>query len=66
LIASSFDGQLHHYDRDMRLTVKRAAPDGNIPHGVSIDPSGHRVAVGCVNARSVSILDARVWTQLIQ
>ena len=46
LITSSYDGQLRRYGPDLKLTVKRAAPDGKDPYGVAIDPSGRRVAVG--------------------
>jgi WD40 repeat protein len=59
LIASSFDGQLRRYGPDLKLTVKRAAPDGKLPTGVAIDPSGRRVAVGYNDGTPVSILAAK-------
>jgi hypothetical protein len=58
LIASSFDSQLRRYGPDLKLTVKRVTPDGKVPFGVAIDPSGRRVAVGYQNETQVSILDA--------
>jgi len=58
LIASSFDGQLRRYGPDLKLTVKRFAPDGNDTYSVAIDPSGRRVAVGYYGGARVSILDA--------
>ena len=57
LIASSRDGQLRRYGPDLRLTVKRKAPDGKDPYGVAIDPSGQRVAVGYEGELRASILD---------
>jgi WD40 repeat protein len=59
LIASSDDSQLRRYEPDLKLAMKSAAPDGRNPYGVSIDPSGRRVAVGYTDRTSVSILDAR-------
>ena len=32
LITSSYDGQLRRYGPDLKLTVKRAAPDGKRPY----------------------------------
>ena len=46
LVASSYDGELRGYGPDLKLTAKRAAPDGKRPYGVAIDPSGRRVAIG--------------------
>jgi hypothetical protein len=46
LIASSDDGELRRYGPDLKLTVKRTAPDGKQPFDVAVDPSGRRVAVG--------------------
>lgn len=60
LVTSSWDDELRRYGPDLKLMVKRAAPDGKKPYGVAIDPSGRRVAVGYVRERPVvSILDAR-------
>ncbi len=59
LIASSDDGLLRRYGPDLKLTVKRAAPDGKDPLGVAIDPSGRRVAIGYIDKPHVSILDAK-------
>ena len=64
LVTSSDDGQLRRYGPDLKLTVKRAAPDGKIPYGVAIDPSGRRVAVGYDDRTPVSILDARTLAPL--
>jgi WD40 repeat protein len=64
LIASSNDGQLRRYGPDLKLTDKRAAPDGKRPYGVAIDTSGRRAAVGYTDTTSVSILDARTLAPL--
>jgi WD40 repeat protein len=64
LIAASWDGQLRRYGPDLKLTVKRPAPDGKRPYGVAIDPSGRRVAVGYDNQSAVSILDAKTLAPL--
>jgi WD40 repeat protein len=64
LITSSYDGQLRRYGLDLKLTVKRAAPDGKEPYGVSIDPSGRRVAVGYNDETPVTILDAKTLKPL--
>ena len=63
LVTSSFDGQLRRYGPDLKLAVKRAAPDGKHPYGVAIDPSGRRVAVGYWRD-PVSILDAKTLAPL--
>jgi hypothetical protein len=64
LITSSLDGQLRHYDPDLKLTIKVAAPDGKRPYGVAmIDPSGRRVVVGYDDEPTVSILDAQTWSR---
>ena len=57
LITSSHDGQLRRYGADLKLTMKRQAPDGKFALSVAIDPSGRRVAVGYVDKVEVSILD---------
>jgi Caspase domain/WD domain, G-beta repeat len=64
LIASSFDGQLRRYGPDLKLTAKRAAPDGKQPFGVAIEPAGRRVAVGYYDGTPVSILDAKTLAPL--
>ena len=64
LIASSWDGQLRRYGPDLKLTVKRAAPDGKRPFGVGVDPSGRRVAISYDDTASVSVLDANTLTKL--
>jgi WD40 repeat protein len=64
LVASSWDGQLRRYGPDLKLTVKRAAPNGKKPYGVAIDPSGRRIATGYVDEPSVSILDAKTLASL--
>jgi hypothetical protein len=64
LVTSSDDGQLHRYGPDLKLTAKRAAPNVKNPYGLSIDPSGKRVAVGYDNETQVSILDAKTLVQL--
>jgi hypothetical protein len=64
LIASSVDGQLRRYGPDLKLTVKRKAPDGKNPYGVAIDPSGRRVAIGYLDEPPVSILDANTLAPL--
>jgi WD40 repeat protein len=66
LVTSSEDGQLRRYGPDLKLTVKRAAPDGKQPFGVAIDPSGHRVAVGYDAQTPVSILNARTLAPLAE
>ena len=58
LIASSYDGQLRRYGRDLRRTAKRGGLAGKDPYGVAIDPAGRRLAVGFDDAAKVSILDA--------
>lgn len=58
-ITSSDDGQLRRYGPDLKLTVKRAGPDGKDPFTVAVDPSGRRVAVSYYDEATVSILDAR-------
>ena len=63
-ITSSFDGQLRRYGPDLKLTVKRPAPDGKHPYGVAIDPSGRRIAVSYERTPRVSILDARTLAPL--
>ena len=64
LIASSFDGQLRRYGPDLKLMVKRAAPDGKQPSRVAIDRSGQRVAVGYNDRTSVSVLDSHTLAPL--
>ncbi len=64
LVTSSYDGQLRRYGPDLKLTVKRAAPDGKHPDDVAIDSSGRRVAIVYDDALSVSILDAKTLTTL--
>ena len=64
LLTSSFDGQLRRYGADLKLAVKRAAPEGKQPYGVAVDRFGRRVAVGYDDATSVSILDAKTLTPL--
>jgi hypothetical protein len=58
LIASSWDGQLRRYGRDLRRTVKRGGLAGKQPHGVAVDPAGRRLAVGFEDTAKVSIFDA--------
>jgi hypothetical protein len=58
LVASSWDGQLRRYGRDLRLTAKRGGLASQRPYGVAIDPAGRRLAVGFVGTAKVSILDA--------
>ena len=58
LIASSYDGQLRRYGRDLRLTAKRGGLAGKQPYGVAVDPAGRRLAVGFEDTAKVSILDA--------
>ena len=55
LVASSYDGQLRRYGPDLKLTVKRTAPDGKGPFSVAIDASGRRVAVGYDHDRDVGV-----------
>ena len=50
---------MRRYGPDLKLVVKRAAPDGKDPFGVAIDSSGRRVAVGYDDETSVSMLDAK-------
>ena len=64
LVTSSLDGQLRRYGPDLKLTVKRPAPDGKRPYGVAIDHSGRRVAVGYVDQTPLSILDATTLAPL--
>ena len=64
LIASSWDGQLRRYGPDLKLTAKRAAPDGEKPSGIAIDPAGRRVAIGYMDEAAVSILDAKTLVPL--
>jgi WD40 repeat protein len=64
LITSSAGGQLRRYGPDLKLIVKREAPDGREPTGVAIDPSGRLVAVGYFEERPVSILDAKTLAPL--
>jgi hypothetical protein len=64
LITSSYDGQLRRYGSDLKLTAKRAAPDGRFSLGVAIDPSGRRLAVSSADTPSVSILDAKTLARL--
>ena len=64
LVASSLDGQLRRYGPDLKLTVKRAAPDGKHPYRLAIDPSGQHVAVGYEDEPRVSILDAKTLAPL--
>ena len=58
LIASSWDGQLRRYGRDLRRTAKRGGLAGKQPYGVAVDPAGRRLAVGFEDTAKVSILDA--------
>ena len=64
LVASSLDGELRRYGPDLKLTIKRAAPDGDQPFNVAIDPSGRRLALGYFGQTPLSILDARTLTPL--
>ena len=64
LITSSNDGQLRRYESDLKLTANRAAPDGKLPYGVAIDPTGKRVAIGYSDETQVSILDATTLAPL--
>ena len=64
LVTSSLDGQLRRYGPDLKLTLKRVAPDGKHPYGVAIDPSGQHVAVGYAGETRVSILDAKALAPL--
>ncbi len=58
LIASSGDGQLRRYGRDLRRTAKRGGLAAKDPVGVAIDAAGRRLAVGFYDEPKVSILDA--------
>jgi WD40 repeat protein len=64
LVTSSYDGQLRRYGPDLKLAVKRAAPDGKRPLGIAIDPSGRRIAVGYMDETPVSILAATTLAPL--
>ena len=64
LVTSSGDGQLRRYGPDLKLTVKRPAPDGRQPVQVAVDPSGRRMAVGYSDRGSVSILDSTTLDSL--
>lgn len=55
---------MRRYGPNLKLTEKRAAPDGKEPYDVAIDPSGRRVAVGYNDTTSVSILDAKTLASL--
>ena len=55
---------MRRYGPDLKLTAKRAAPDGKRSYGVAIDLSGRRVAVGYEDTTSVSILDAKTLAPL--
>jgi WD40 repeat protein len=66
LIASSYDGKLRRYGPDLKLTVKRVAPDGGKPFGVAIDPAGNRVALGYVDQTPISFLDAKTLMPLAE
>jgi hypothetical protein len=59
LIASSFDGHLRRYSPELKLAVKRKAPDGEDSYGVAIDPPGQRVTIGYLVKLPISIVDAR-------
>ena len=64
LVASSYDGNLRRYGFDLRLVVKRPAPDGKLPYGVGLDLAGRRVAVGYADTTAVSIVDAKTLSPL--
>ena len=64
LVTSSYDGQLRRYGSDLKLTAKRAAPDGRFSLGVAIDPSGRRLAVSSADIPSLSILDAKTLARI--
>ena len=66
LIASSGGGELRRYGPDLKLLVKRSAPDGRQPARVAIDPSGRRIAVGYSDRASVSILNSATLASLAQ
>ncbi len=64
LIASSIDGQLRRYGPDLKLTVRRATPDGKLPYAVAIDPFGRRIAISYADSIWVSILGANTLAPL--
>ena len=61
LIASSCDGQLRRYGRDLRLTAKRGGLAGQRPYGVAVDPAGRRLAVGFEVRRKSRSSTPRPW-----
>ena len=64
LITSSDDGQLRRYGPDLKLTVKRAAPDGKSPTASrsTLPGGGSRSAMS--DQPPVSILDAKTLAPL--
>ena len=46
LVACSVDGKVHLYDKNFRLIVRRAMPEGRRPDSLSISPDGTQIAVG--------------------
>jgi WD40 repeat protein len=66
LLTTSWDGFLRRYGPDLKLATKRKAPSGARPHGIAVDPTGARAAVGYADKAHVSIPDAKTLASIAE
>lgn len=59
LAASSYDGAIRLYDRDLKLARKLKATGGERPFGVAFSPDGGKLAVGYRDVKRVEVLDGQ-------
>ena len=59
LVSASWDGFIRLYDRDLKLVAKGKAPGGERPYMAAFSPDGGKIAVGCEDARKVSVLSGQ-------
>ncbi|HUL20045.1 MAG TPA: caspase family protein [Thermodesulfobacteriota bacterium] len=59
LVTASHDGLIRLYGNDFKLIIKKKAPGGSKPFGVSFSPDGSNIAVGFGDSSKVDVLSGK-------